>query len=181
MVGNRLESLEFAASQSVCFAGPRPAKLPGGGENARVMAQIEKQLAESIRYFYAQGKRVFLNGCTAGFDVMAGETVLRLKGDCPEIVCVTVAPFGESYFAGSCWQGGWRERGLLLYFRSDAAFHLSKSFHRQAFRERDRFLADHACAVVCYCEQAGGGPNYMLDYAARKALVISNIARACGR
>lgn len=161
----------------ICFTGPRPSKLPDkGDEKAASIIEIGRRLEQAVERSVSEGKSVFLNGCMAGLDVMAGETVLRLKEKYPHIRCVTVAPFRVNFFRSAVWTPEWKNRALALYSRSDIAFCLSETYHKRVYYERDAFLVDHSGAVICYYAGTGGGTKYTLDYAARKRLPIHNIS-----
>lgn len=161
---------------AVCFTGPRPAKLPDGGdEKAASIIGIRRRLEQAVERSVSEGKTVFLNGCMAGFDVMAGETVLRLREKHPEIVCFTIAPFRQGFFSSGLWTEDWKARALSLYRGSDIAFSLSDCWHRGVYYARDRYLVDSSSAVICYYAGTGGGTKYTLDYAAQKRIPIYNI------
>lgn len=163
--------------RAVCFTGPRASKLPGGGDKkAAAIVEIERRLERAVTGAAEQGGTVFLNGCMAGLDVLAGETVLRLKRDYPGIWCVTVAPFRLGFFATPYWTPEWRARALALYRQSDIAFSLSETYHKRVYYERNEYLINHAGAVICYYAGTGGGTKYTLNYAKKRGLAITNIA-----
>lgn len=165
-------------TKNICFAGPRPARLPDHGRrDSAAMVEIKQRLKQTILSHFSQGKTTFLNGCMSGFDVIAGETVLSLKQEYPAIRCVTAAPFRLDYFRNENWTPEWKARALDLYLRSDAAFSLSQTYHKGVYYERNRFMVDHSAALICYYTGAGTGTKYTMDYAAKKRLEIANIAQ----
>lgn len=161
---------------SICFSGPRPFKLPDAGdENAASTKELTRRLEHALVTAIHSGSRFFLNGCMAGFDIMAGEAVLRVKNEYPHIRCISVAPFRRGYFLGSCWNGQWKQRALSLYQSSDAAFTLSETYHQRVYYERDEYLVNHSVGLICYYNGTNGGTKYTMELAARKQLSIWNL------
>lgn len=157
-------------SRHVCFAGPRPANLPDA-----VTAALPQKLRQAVRRYAAAGKTTFLNGCMSGFDILAGEAVLAVRQECPQIRCVTVAPFRVNFFNNRNWTPQWKQRALHVYETSDLALTLSETYHPRVYYERDEYMADHSSVLVCYYAGAGKGTKYTLDYAEKKRLAICNL------
>lgn len=178
MVREKYVQLEQKKQLAVCFTGPRPAKLPDGGDKkSAAVIEIGRRLEQAVLYHIAGGKTVFLNGCMAGIDVMAGEAVLRLKHSHPEILCATIAPFQKNFFNSENWTPEWKERGLDLYRRSDISFALSPAYYKGVYYQRDKYLVDHSSAVICYYTGTGGGTKYTLRYAQQVRSHICNVAQ----
>lgn len=163
--------------KTLCFSGPRPGKLPDAGEDASdFMAGLKRELEKAVTEAVREGNTVFLNGCMAGFDVVAGEIVLKLKELFPNIYCVTIAPFRVNFFGNLNWDGLWKQRALTLYKKSDVALCLSESYHPKVYYERNEFLVDHASGVICYYTGTAGGTKYTLNYARKKGKKLINLA-----
>ena len=79
-----------------CFTGHRPNRLPDEGDTKAVALLCEKIEAEIIRA-YEDGKRFFLHGMMAGFDILAAETVAAgktvLPGDSARFDCSVPSKF----------------------------------------------------------------------------------------
>lgn len=169
--------LSMQQASAICFSGPRPSKLPyGGDKNAPAILEIGRRLEDAVRAAVLDGKTAFLNGCMAGFDVMAGETVLRLKKEYPQIQCITVAPFRVGYFNNRNWDAEWKQRALALYRASDLAFPLYETYHKRVYYERNDFLVAHAGGLICYNTGTGGGTAYTCRAAKEKRMRIVNLA-----
>ena len=63
-----------------CFTGPRPPRLPAGGNEASPeMAALREQLFAAVQAAYNDGYRYFISGMAEGFDLLAAEAVIRLR------------------------------------------------------------------------------------------------------
>lgn len=173
----KIEQLKkFGVAHSVCFSGPRPSKLPDNGDyQATSIIQMKTRLEEKIECCLDNGKSIFLNGCMSGFDILAGETVLKIRQYRPEIVCVTVAPFRIDFFENANWTPEWKRRALGVYLQSNLSFSLSENYRKGIYYERDRFLVDHSSLLICYYAGTGGGTKYTLDYAQQNSVLIQNV------
>lgn len=163
----------------VCFSGPRPTNLPDGGDKkSTAIVEIGRRLKQAVRAVILDGKTVFLNGAMSGFDIIAGETILSLKQDYPELICGTIAPFRTNYFNNNNWTPEWKRRALYLYQNSDIKLTLSETYHKRVYYERNQYMVDHSSVLICYYKSAGRGTKYTLDYATKKQLTICNIAES---
>lgn len=77
-----------------CFTGPRPPRLPCGGDEAspEIIALKEKLFA-AVESAYGDGCRIFISGMAEGFDLFAAEAVIRLR---------RIHPDAELYAAFPC-------------------------------------------------------------------------------
>jgi len=166
--------------RAICFSGHRPSKLPDGNASL-LISDLERAIIFKIQ----QGKRTFINGCMAGFDILAGESVLKLRQIYPPILCVTVAPFRIGYFKSKNWTADWKKRALEVYNASDMAFSLTEEYRPGIYYARNDFMLAHASGVVCYYTgritgtkgkgDKGGGTQYTVNRAFDIDLDIHNL------
>lgn len=63
-----------------CFTGPRPPRLPAGGNEASPeIAALKERLFAAVEDAYNSGYRNFISGMAEGFDIFAAEAVIRLR------------------------------------------------------------------------------------------------------
>lgn len=176
---NKDQMAHFDPTHIVCFSGPRPANLPDRGDKkSAVTAEIGRWLEQTVRAAILDGKTVFLNGAMSGFDIIAGETILSLKQDYPELICGTIVPFRVNYFNNNNWTPEWKRRALHLYQNSDIKLTLSETYHKRVYYERNQYMVDHSSLLICYYKGAGRGTKYTLDYAIKKQITVKNIAKS---
>ena len=75
-------------SKSLAFTGHRT--IPIERQN-----EIRARLVEAVSVACKSGITCFFSGMAMGFDLMAAETVLSLKGRYPDIRLIAVVPFGR--------------------------------------------------------------------------------------
>lgn len=80
-----------------CFTGPRPPRLPAGGdESSPEIAKLYKNILSAVLKAYDDGYRNFMSGMAEGFDLLAAKAVLEAKKSFPEIRLVAVFPCPEA-------------------------------------------------------------------------------------
>lgn len=167
---------EFASPDHiVSFTGYRPMKLPNNGSK-EVQIELYKLLKKEISEQLLKGHTTYINGCMAGWDILAGEAVINLRDSHPELKCITVAPFRKSFFSGSAWTKEWKGRALEVYRKSNLAFALSEDYRPGIYYARNRFLVDHSHLLICYYDGKSGGTQYTVNYATVQNLQIINLA-----
>ena len=92
---------ESLREKTCCFTGHRV--IP-----ARSLPALAKELEQTLRCLIGAGVRYFGAGGALGFDTLAAETVLRLKGEYPGIRLILVLPCRDQ-------TRGWREADVRRY------------------------------------------------------------------
>lgn len=167
--------LNIQAERTVSFTGHRPEKIKDGCSE-QVQEELSNRLKSILVKYIEQGYDTFINGCMAGWDILAAEAVLELRMKYCNIRCITVAPFKLKFFDAPHWTKDWEKRALRVYCNSDIAFALSECYKRGIYYSRDRFLVENSSIVVCYFNGKPGGTKYTIDYAVKLKRKIINLA-----
>lgn len=151
----------------VCFTGHRPEKLRLSKEEVCVLLEAE------IRRAIADGFTVFITGMARGVDLWAGQIVIRLKREFPEIllVCASVFPGEERR-----WSPEWRQCYHEVVAGSNYQTFLFPRYEENCFLGRDRWMVDHAARVIAVYTGGPGGTKYTIDYARAHGVEV----RICG-
>ena len=72
----------LSPNETVCFAGQPPECLPQGFGD---LLRMRDRLVDAIEAAIQKGKTNFVSGAEAGFDTLAAEQALLLKGKYPHI------------------------------------------------------------------------------------------------
>ena len=88
-----------------------------------------------------QGYRYFGVGGALGFDMLAAQTVLELKGEYPEIKLILVLPC-ENQTRG--WDQAYVEEYERIKAAADKVVYTSKDYYSGCMHKRNRYLADTA-------------------------------------
>ena len=129
-------------------------------------------LCSEIRNLYNKGFRIFMCGMARGFDLAAGECVLSLREELPEVQLWCVIPFRGQERSFSEVD---RERFLRLTQYADEVVVLLEKYQAGAYHHRNDYLVDNASAIIAYYNGSEGGTHYTLRRAAKRGLPVVNI------
>lgn len=110
-------------SKSLAFTGHRTIPIERQDE-------IRARLVEAVSVACKSGITCFYSGMAIGFDLMAAETVLSLKGRYPDIWLIAVVPFRRQ----NCrWPSIEKERYQNIVSRADRVIVLSEYYFKDVF------------------------------------------------
>ncbi len=146
-----------------CFSGHR--NLPP--DSTELQADLERAVTELIEW----GVVFFGNGGALGFDILAAETVMRLKKDYPHIKLVMVLPCPPEQQSLK-WNDEQKKRYYSILERADKVRILSPQYTNSCMLERNRHMVAHSGFLICYLRQNSGGTFYTVNYAERCGVEI---------
>ena len=149
-----------------CFTGHRPQKLHQPEE------EVRRGLEAAIRNAYADGYRFFITGMAMGVDIWAGETVLKLKKEHPDMHLIAAVPYpGQE----KSFPHEWKVKYAELMASCDHAEILSESYNRGVYHARDRWMVDHSRRVIAVYNGEPGGTALTIQYAKKEGLELRGI------
>ena len=151
-----------------CFTGHRPEKL------CRSAAGIKEDLEAAIRTAAAEGFTTFVTGMARGVDLWAGEIVIRLKAEMPELKLIAAHPHPN--FAQR-WDADWQALHAFVTANADHEVTLSKGFHPGAYRIRNRWMVEQAQLLISVYDGGPGGTASTVRYAERRGVPIRSLWR----
>lgn len=160
---------------TACFSGYRAQKFPfalveGCPECDALSARLETAVLDAVGEGYGR----FYCGAAQGFDLLAAETVLRLRESGEDVRLLCAVPFpGQA----DSWDKGWRERYDRVLRLSDEVDILSESYSRGCYQLRNRYMVDRSSLLICYFDGQPGGTAATIRYALGKGLQICNLCR----
>ena len=153
-------------SKTCCFTGHRPENLPVDYEELYI------QLDAAIRQAVSDGYDTFLTGMAKGFDMIAGDAVLRMKnhGFPLRLICaVPYKGFGEHI------RDEWRNISQTLFSQADAVEYISPKSHPGCYQLRNQWMIDHSCRVIAYSANLESGTQNTIRYAEKKNIPVTNL------
>ncbi len=152
--------------KSLAFTGHRT--IPIERQN-----EIRARLVEAVSVAYKSGITCFYSGMAMGFDLMAAETVLSLKGRYPDIRLIAVVPFRRQ----SCrWPSMEKERYQNIISRADQVIILSEHYFHGCLLRRNDFMLEHSCGVIAFYDgKPYGGTFYTYREARKRCIDIINL------
>ena len=149
-----------------CFTGHRPQKLHQPEE------EVRSGLEAAIRQAYADGYRYFITGMAMGVDIWAGETVLKLKKEHPDMHLIAAVPYpGQE----KSFPHEWKMKYAELMASCDHAEILSENYNRGVYHARDHWMVDHSRRVIAVYNGEPGGTALTIRYAKKEGLELRGI------
>ena len=154
-------------NQTCCFTGHR--SIPENDKES-----LQKRLEDEIINLIHQDVRYFGAGGALGFDTMAALTVLKLKGEFPDIRLILVLPCkGQTR--------SWSDKNKKIYdqilSQADKTVYTSENYYSGCMQKRDRWLIEGSDICICYQTANIGGTAYTVNYARRMGRRIIGLAQ----
>lgn len=160
--------------KNVSFTGYRPEKFPFPLiEGDADYDAFYNDLTFAIKSVIESGTNFYCGGAM-GFDIIAGEIVLKLKEENPTINLNMAVPFFEQ---ASNFTPLWRERYKNLIKNAKKVIYLEKVYTNGCYHKRNRYLVDMADCLITYYNGKSGGTKYTINYATQKGLKVINICK----
>lgn len=135
--------------------------------------ESDQELLATIRKLYDEGYSRFLCGMSWGFDLAAGEAVLRLKEEHPEVDLIAAIPHRGFY---KLFHGADAEQYRRVADGVDGGEVISEHASDASYRMRNDFLVENASVVVAWWDGAPrSGTAYTISQARRRHLRIINL------
>ena len=152
--------------ETACFSGYRAEKLPFSVRDEN--QEYDKflwSLSSVIRKSAEKGYRIFYTG----FDILAGEMLLGMKEEFPEIQLIAVLPFEEQ---ANTWGEFWREKYFTLLEHCDDVITLQPRYTPGCYQRRNRYMVDRSSLLICYYDGKTGGTQSTVAYAEKLGLEV---------
>lgn len=138
--------------------------------------QIKGRLKIAIYNSYLQGIRKFYCGMAVGFDLLAAEAVLEMKGQLHDITLSAVVPYRnqcERYSPSA------RLRYHAILDKADDVMVLGEEYHTRCFFERNDYMVERSSLLIAYFDgKPQGGTFYTCHKAVSRGLPINNLYTA---
>ena len=139
---------------------------------------LKAVLAEQITALVDAGFTQFLSGMAEATDTWSALSVLNLREKNPAIKLHCILPCKEQ---ADKWSASSRDLYHSILDRADSIIYVSRVYHKKCMLERNRFLVDHAAALLAvYNGERRGGTAATMRYAqkmGREIVVIHPITR----
>ena len=146
------------------------------------MCGAEGVLTEHIAALANAGFTQFLSGMAEAVDTWFALSVLALREKHPSIKLHCILPCKEQ---ADKWTASSQELYRSILDNADSIVYVSRIYHKNCMLDRNRFLVDHAAALLAvYNGERRGGTAATLRYAqkmSREIIVIDPITRLISR
>ena len=142
---------------------PKTCAFSGHRELGRDFSVLN--LKREIKKLIERGVETFYCGMAQGFDLTAGEVVLALKKKYENINLVACIPCENQYKYYSLDE---KKRYAQILKKADETVVLSGDYYKGCMLARNRYMADRADVLICYCKKEIGGTAYTVNYFSKK-------------
>ena len=158
-----------------CFTGPRPQRLPMGGDGCcEEVIELKNDLKTEIINAYNDGYRNFMSGMAEGFDLFAAETVIALKEEYDDIKLIAVFPAPECARNHSYDICEIIEEILL---KADMIINVQNSYSYGCELKRNIYMVDNSMRIIGYFNDCSPGTAHCWKYAQSKGIEMRNICK----
>ena len=134
---------------------------------------LKAVLAEQITALVDAGFTQFLSGMAEATDTWSALSVLDLREKNPAIKLHCILPCKEQ---ANKWSASSRGLYHSILDRADSIVYVSMAYHRNCMLKRNRFLRDHAAALLAvYNGERRGGTAATVRYAQKMGREIFEI------
>ena len=144
--------------KTVCFSGHRVI--------SESLSEIKSRLVTVITDCIKDGVTNFIAGGALGFDTLAEQTVLELKG---RLTLALPCPPEEQ-------TAKWTKNQQTVYneilHKADEVLIISPHYVNGCMQKRNRFMVDNSAKLICYLRQNKGGTFYTVNYASKSDKTI---------
>lgn len=133
-----------------------------------------KEILKRVEFMIQKGVNVFYCGMAKGFDLVAGETVLKLKKKYKEVKLIACVPY---YGQERGFEEKDKKRYAHLLKKCDEKVLLSESYYKGCLLARNRYMVDRSAYLIAYLKKDVGGTAYTVNYALKKGLEVVYIEK----
>lgn len=124
-----------------------------------------EKLRKIVYSLAEKGVEKFFCGMAKGFDLYAGEEVIKIKESFPNVKLIACVPyFGQE----KGYSQEEKKRYVSILKKCDLKITLSDTYYKGCMLDRDRFMADQADVLVAYLKKKTGGTAYTVGYFEKK-------------
>ena len=170
--------METSKRQTAAFTGHRSFKMAAGGNSLFAPSPVDpvtlrNRLSETLEGLCREGYTTFLCGMAEGFDLLAAETVLALRGQYPDTRLVAVVPYpGQA----RGFDPATRQRYDDALSQAAEVITLSDRYTPDCFHRRNDYLTDHCSVLVAFYNGTPGGTAYTVRRARQQGIRLLNLA-----
>ncbi len=160
-----MEWLRLEPSETCCFTGHRPDKLPSGyRREEQVLAPLRAALRQAAFSAAADGFRTFLCGMALGADTLAAEETLALRREGLPIRLIAALPCRGQEMR---WPAADRERYRRLLEQADDVQVMCGRYTAYCMNARNRWMVENAGRVIAVFDGSPGGTANTVEMARR--------------
>ena len=114
----------------------------------------------------------FITGMARGVDIWAGEIVLQLRKQNPNLHLIAASPY-EGF--ESRWSTDWQRRYNSILEQADLVRFVCKGYSKACFQIRNEWMVDRSARVIAVYNGEPGGTRNTIEYALKLGITTVKI------
>ena len=156
-----------------CFTGHRAQKLPWRfNEKDRRCLDMIDELTIRLENAISFGYNTFMSGMALGFDMIAVETLLKLKKKHKDIKIIACVPWEAQ---DERWPEEQKKRYRTLLKKVDFIRCVNKTYTDECLHERNHYMIDNSGLCIALFNGLPGGTKKTIEYAERQGVKVDII------
>jgi len=162
--------ISVTPSNTCCFTGHRPNKLPWGlnEEDERCIALKEK-IFSVVSALYFSGIRHFICGMALGCDTYFAEAVIKLRLEHDDVTLEAALPCDGQ---ADRWKEAQRKRYYHLVAECDYETLLQTEYTDDCMQKRNQYMIDSSSVLLAVYDGSWGGTMQTVNMAKKNGLEI---------
>ncbi len=152
------------------FSGHRPKSLPWGYEEEGCDYKKFIKSFRTVLIFLIKkdGIEYFISGMALGFDIIAAETILKLKKKHPNIMLECAIPCLNQC---SGWNEKYKKRYDKILEMADKVTYVSNyNYFNGCMQKRNKYMVDKSTHLIALYNGTAGGTRQTIEMAKKKGL-----------
>jgi len=114
----------------------------------------------------------FITGMARGVDIWAGEIVLQLRKQNPNLHLIAASPYKGFE---SRWSTDWQRRYNSILEQADLVRFVCKGYSKACFQIRNEWMVDRSARVIAVYNGEPGGTRNTIEYALKLGITTVKI------
>ena len=124
-----------------------------------------EKLQKTVFDLAQKGVINFFCGMAKGFDLYAGEVVIKIKETFPNVKLIACVPyFGQE----KAYSQEDKKRYVMILRNCDVKFTFADVYYKGCTLVRDKYMAENADVILAYLKKKTGGTAYTVGYFKKK-------------
>jgi uncharacterized phage-like protein YoqJ len=160
-----MKTIELDRQKIIAFTGHRNMEC--------TLMLLKEELTDILREQYNKGYTTFITGGAAGFDLLAGESVLELQKEFGDIQLFCAVPYAGHHLS---FNNEDKQRYIRMAERATSNIILSAYYYEGCFLRRNDYMIEHCSLLIAYCKNSfRSGTGYTIRRAKANNIPIINI------
>lgn len=140
--------MEIIKEKTVAFTGNRTLTTADGRPDTNLENVLRTELSFCLEDCYQEGKKVFVSGCSTGWDMLCAEEVLKLKSKYQDVLLIAAIPFSGQELL---YNEKDKQRYKRIYEAVDhREFITDGGYDKDTYHKRNDWMIANSSEIIAY-------------------------------